>query len=150
MSRPHSIEGLKTKQAEVPWRRGKTVSRLSTDTSCSTKLPLVSACLPTQQILNLAVSWKTDTFKLWCWKRLLRIPWTARRSNESILKEINPVYSLEGLMKLKHWLIGKDLDAGKDWGQEKKGMTKNEMIGLIELSTSTRLYWVEVGPKSND
>ena len=45
---------------------------------------------------------RTDAFKLWCWRRLLRIPWTARRSNQSILKEINPEYSLEGLMlKLK-------------------------------------------------
>ena len=44
----------------------------------------------------------TDTFKLWCWRRLLRLPWTARKSNQSILKKINPEYSLEGLMlKLK-------------------------------------------------
>ena len=46
--------------------------------------------------------WKTDTFELWYWRRLLRVPWTARRSNQSILKEISPEYSLEGLMlKLK-------------------------------------------------
>ena len=46
--------------------------------------------------------WRIDAFKLWCWKRLLRVPWAARRSNQSILKEINPGYSLEGLMlKLK-------------------------------------------------
>ena len=65
---------------------------------------------------------RTGVFELWCWKRLLRDPWTARRSNQSILKEINPEYSLEGLMlKLKLWppdaksqLIGKDSDAGKD------------------------------------
>ena len=45
---------------------------------------------------------RTDAFELWCWRRLLRVPWTARRSNKSILKEINPEYSLEGLMpKLK-------------------------------------------------
>ena len=45
---------------------------------------------------------RTDAFELWCWRRLLRVPWTARRSNQSILKEINPEYSLEGLMlKLK-------------------------------------------------
>ena len=45
---------------------------------------------------------RTDTFKLWCWRRLLKVPWTARRSNQSILKQINPEYSLEGLMlKLK-------------------------------------------------
>ena len=58
---------------------------------------------------------RTDAFELWCWKRLLRVPWTARRSNQSILKEITPEYSLEGLMlTLKSQLIGKDPDAGKD------------------------------------
>ena len=45
-----------------------------------------------------AESWRTDAFELWCWRRLLRVPWTARRSNQSILKEISPEYSLEGLM----------------------------------------------------
>ena len=69
--------------------------------------------------------WRTDAFELWCWRRLLRVPWTARRSNQLILKEINPEYSLEGVilkLKLEHfghlmrrsWLIGKDPDAGKD------------------------------------
>ena len=51
--------------------------------------------------------WRTDTFELWCWRKLLRIPWTARRSNQSILKEISPEYSLEGLMlKLKLQYFG--------------------------------------------
>ena len=50
---------------------------------------------------------RNDAFELWCWKRLLRVPWTARRSNQSILKEINPEYSLEGLMlKLKLQYFG--------------------------------------------
>ena len=50
---------------------------------------------------------RTDAFELWCWRRLLRVPWTARRSNQSILKEINPEYSLEGLMlKLKLQYFG--------------------------------------------
>ena len=50
---------------------------------------------------------RTNAFKLWCWRRLLRVPWTARRSNQSILKEINPEYLLEGLMlKLKHQYFG--------------------------------------------
>ena len=65
---------------------------------------------------------RIDAFELWCWRRRFRVPWTARRSNQLILKEINPEYSLEGLMlKLKLWppdakspLTGKDLDAGKD------------------------------------
>ena len=53
-------------------------------------------------IIKKAECWRIDTFKLWCWRRLLRVPWIARRSNQSILKEINPEYPLEGLMlKLK-------------------------------------------------
>ena len=81
-----------------------------------------------------------DAFKLRCWRRLLRVPWTARRSNQSILKEISPGISLEGMMlKLKtpvlwpphakSWLIGKDSDAGRHWGQEEKGTTEDEMAG---------------------
>ena len=80
---------------------------------------------------------RIDAFELWCWRRLLSVPWTARRSNQSILKEISPGCSLEGLMlKLmlrpldaKSWLIWKDPDAGRDWGQEEKGMTEDEMVG---------------------
>ena len=87
-----------------------------------------------------AEHWRIDTFELWCWRRLLRVHWTARRSNQSILKEISPEYSLEGLMlnlKLpilwspdaKSWLIWKDPEAGKEWRQEEKGMTEGEMVG---------------------
>ena len=54
-----------------------------------------------------AEHWRIDAFELWCWRRLLRVPWTARRSNQSILKEISPEYSLEGLMlKLKLQYFG--------------------------------------------
>ena len=81
-----------------------------------------------------------DAFELWCWRILLRVPWTARRSNQSILKEISPGISLEGMMlklKLQYFghlmrrvgLIGKDSDAGRDWGQEDKGTTEDEMAG---------------------
>ena len=81
---------------------------------------------------------RTDAFELWCWGRLLIVPWTARRSNQSILKEIIPEHSLEGLMlKLKLQSFGhmmwrtdsleKDPDAGKNWRQEEKGMTEDEM-----------------------
>ena len=80
-----------------------------------------------------------DAFELWCWRRLLRVPWTARRSNQSILKEISPGCSLVGLMsKLKLWYFGhlmwradsfEKTDAGRDWGQEEKGMTEDEMVG---------------------
>ena len=78
---------------------------------------------------------RIDTFELWYWRRLLRVPWTARRSNQSILKEISPGCSLEGLMlklKLQYFghLSGKDPDAGRDWGQEGKGTTEDEMAGM--------------------
>ena len=62
---------------------------------------------------------RIDAFELWCWRRFLRVPWTAGRPNQSILKKISPEYSLEGLMlklKLQYfgYIIGKDSDAGKD------------------------------------
>jgi len=62
--------------------------------------PVVYGC--ESWIINKAEHRRIDAFELWCWRRLLRVPWTARRSNQSILKEISPEYSLEGLMlKLK-------------------------------------------------
>ena len=81
--------------------------------------------------------WRIDAFELWCWRRLLRVPWIARRSNQYILKEISPGCSLEGLMlKLQYFdhliwranSLEKTL-TGKDWRQEEKEMTENEMIG---------------------
>ena len=83
---------------------------------------------------------RVDAFELWCWRRLLRVPWTARRSNQSILKEISPGCSLEGLMlKLKLQYFGhlmrrvdsleKTLMLGGIWGQEEKGGTEDEMAG---------------------
>ena len=81
---------------------------------------------------------RIDAFELQCWRRLLRVPWTARRSNQSILKEISPGCSLEGMMlklKLQYFghlmqsLIGKDSDARRDWGLEEKGTTEDEMAG---------------------
>ena len=92
---------------------------------------------------------RIDAFELWCWRRLLRVPWTARRSNQSILKEINPGCSLEGMMlKLKlwpphakNWLIGKDSDAGRDWGQEEKGTTEDEMAGWHHQLNAHEFGW---------
>ena len=61
-------------------------------------------------------------FELWCWRRLLKVPWTARRSNQSIFREINPEYSLEGLMlKLKLNLLEKSLMLGKIEGRRRRG-----------------------------
>ena len=69
---------------------------------------------------------RIDAFELWCWRRLLRVPWTARRSNQSILKEISPVYSLEGLMlKLKVQYFG-------HWMQRSDSLEKTLMLGKIE------------------
>ena len=85
-----------------------------------------------------AERWRIDAFELWCWRRLLRVPWTSRISNQSILKEISHGISLEGMMLMlklqyfghaKSWLIGKDSDAGRDTWQEEKGMTEDEMAG---------------------
>ena len=86
-----------------------------------------------------AEPWKIDAFELWCWRRLLRAPWTAR-SNQSILKEINPEYSLEGLMlKLKFQYFGhlmrradsleKTLMLGKTEGRRRRGWQEVEMVG---------------------
>ena len=90
--------------------------------------------------LNCKETWvpKIDAFELWCWKRLLRVTWTARRSNHSILDEISPEYSLEGLMlKLKLQDFGylfRRTDSfqifwfGDDWRQEEKGTTEDKMV----------------------
>ena len=86
-----------------------------------------------------AEHWRIDAFELWCWGRPLRVPWTARRSTQSIVKEMSPECSLEGLaeaetsilwpLDAKKWLIGKNPDAEKDWGQEEKGTIEDEMVG---------------------
>ena len=86
-----------------------------------------------------AEHWRIDVAELWCWRRLLRVTWQARRSHQSIVKEISPEYSLEGLMlKLKLQYFGhlmqradsleKDYKAGKDWGQKKNGSPEDEMV----------------------
>ena len=77
---------------------------------------------------------RIHAFELWCWRRLLRVTWTARRSNQSILKEISPGISLEGMMlklKLQYFghLMRKKTLMLRDWGQEEKGMTQDEMAG---------------------
>ena len=82
---------------------------------------------------------RIDAFELWCWRRLLRVPWSARRSNQSTLKEVSPVFfgrnDAEAETPIlwpphaKSRLIGKHSDAGRDWGQEEKGTTEDEMAG---------------------
>ena len=103
----------------------------SRDITLSTKVSLVKAVV-FPVVMYGCESWtikkaecqSIDAFELWCWRRLLRVPWTARRSNQSILKEISPEYSLEGHAEaetpilwppdVKNQFISKDPDAGKD------------------------------------
>ena len=83
-----------------------------------------------------AEHWGIDAFKLWCWRRLLRVPWTARRSSWSILKEINPEYSLEGLMlKLKLQYFGHLM-------QRVDSLEKTLMLGKIE--GERRIRWLRI------
>ena len=114
----------------------------SRNITLSTKIRLVKAMVfPAviygceSWVVKKAEHWKIDAFELWCWRRLLRVSWTARRSNQSILKEISPGCSLEAETPVfwpphaKSWLIGKDPDAGSDLGQEEKGTREDEMDG---------------------
>ena len=99
------------------------------------------------------LSWRFDAFKLWCWKRLLRVPWTARRSNQSIL-EISLGCSLEGMiLKLKLQYFGhlmrrvdslEKTDAGRDWGQERRGRQRMRWL----MASPTRWTWVWVNSGS--
>ena len=108
-----------------------------------------------------AEHWRIDTFELWCWRRLLRVPWKARRSNQSILKEINPEYSLEGLMlKLKLQYFGhlrrtadsleKILMLGNIQRQKEKRVTEDDrrwdgwmtsLIHWIWIWANSRRWW---------
>ena len=90
--------------------------------------------------INKAEHWKIDAFELWCWRRFLRVPWTARRSNQSILNEICPEYSLEGLMlKLKLHCFGHLM-------QRADSLEKTLMLGKIESRRRRgwqRMRWLD-------
>ena len=97
------------------------------------------SCMDVSWTVKKAERRRIDAFELWCWRSLFRVPWTARWSNQFILKEISPGCSLEEMNAnaetpifwpphVKIWLIGKDSDAVRDWGQE-KGKTEYEMAG---------------------
>ena len=97
-----------------------------------------------------AEHWRTDAFELWCWRRLLRVPWTTKRSNQSILKEINPEYSLEGLMlkrKLQYFghmmqrtdSLGKTLMLGKIEGGRRRGQQRMRWLDGITDSVDMSL-----------
>ena len=112
----------------------------SKDITLPTKVHLVKAMV-FQVVMYGCESWtikkaerrRTDAFKLWCWRRLLRVPWTARRSNQSILKEISPEYSLEGLMlKLKLQYFGHLM-----WRTDSLGKT----LMLVKIEGRRRREW---------
>ena len=103
-----------------------------------------------------AEHWRSDAFELWYWRRLLRVPWTARRSNQPILKEISPEYSLEGLMlKLKLWYFGhlmqrtdsleKTLMLGKIEGRRRRGWQRMRWLDGITYSMNMSLSKLRVG-----
>ena len=125
----------------------------SKDITLSTKVRLVKAMV-FPVVMYKCESWtikkaeqrRIEAFELWCWRRLLRVPWTARRSNQSILKEISPEYSGLGrseaeaetpilcLPDAKSWLIWKDPDAGKDWGRRRRGQQRMRWLDGITNS----------------
>ena len=129
----------------------------SRDITLSTKVCLVNTMLfPVVMYgceswtINKAEHWRIDAFELWCWRRLLRVPWTARRSHQSILKEISPEYSLEGLMlKLKLQYFGnlmwrvdsseKILMLGKIEGRRRRGQQR--MRWLDGITDSMDMSW---------
>ena len=131
------------------WSTSRLILLKSKDIILPTKVHLVKAVV-FPVVMYGCKSWtikkaegrRIDGFELWYWRRLLRVPWTARRSNQSILKEISP--SKGGIFgrtdvevespilwppDVKRWLIWKDPDAGKYWRCKEKGMTENEMVG---------------------
>ena len=96
---------------------------------------------------------------MWCWRRLLRVPWTARRSNQSILKEISPSWVSIGRTDaeagtpiiwpsdMKNWLIWEDSDAGKVWRWDEKEMTEAEMVRWHHWCNGHE-FWMDIGSRS--
>ena len=111
-------------------------------------------------IIKKAEHWRTVTFELWCWRRLLRIPWTARRSNQSILKEKNPEYSLEWLiLKLKLQFFGhvmrtdsleKTLMLGKIEGRRRRGWQRMRWLDSINDSMDMNLSTLQETVKDRE
>ena len=118
----------------------------SRDITLPTKVHLVKLFFPIVMYgceswtIKKAEHWRTDAFELWWWRRLLRVPWTARRSNQSILMEISPEYSLEGLMlKLKFQYFGNLM-------QRTDSFEKTLMLGKIENGRRRglqRIRWLD-------
>ena len=96
-----------------------------------------------------AECWRIDAFELWCWRRLLRVPWTARRSNQSILKEISPEYSLEGLMlKLKLQYFGRLMQRPWCWEKLKAGGEGDDSGWDGWMASPTQWTWIWINSRS--
>ena len=118
-------KGREKGQEQRYWRR-KITKQTHWDPGCSLRWPDRETVLVTQIVYLPWISQRTDSFELWCWRRFSRVPWTARRSNQSILKEISPGCSLEGLMlKLKFQYFGHLM-------QRADSLQKTLMLGKIE------------------
>ena len=107
-------------------------------------------------IIKKAEGWRIDSFELWCWRRLLKVPWASRRPNQSILKKISPEYSLEGLMlKLQYFgylkqragSLEESLVLGKIEGKRRRGQQRMRELDSITESTDMNLskFWAMVG-----
>ena len=136
-----------------------------TSLSLSTKVHLVKAMIfPVVMYgceswtIKKAEHWRIADFELWCWRKLLRVPWTARRSKEvQGLQEVHPKGNQSWIFigrtedeaetpipwppDAKNWLIWKDPDSGKDWRQEEKGTTENEMVGWHHQLNGHEFEW---------
>ena len=111
-------------------------------------------------IINKSECWRTDAFELWCWRTVLRVPWTARRSNQPILKEISPEYSLEGLLlKLKLQYFGhlmrrtdsfeKTLMLGELEGRRRRGWQRMRWLdGITNSLDMTEVTWHDMTGKT--
>ena len=157
----HGIAKVSHNSANNNWRSNLDSILKSRDITLSTKVRVVKAMVfPVVMYgyqsgtIKKVEHRRIDAFELWCWRRLLRVPWTARRSNKSILKEISPEYSLEGLMlKLKFQYFGhlmgrtdslkKTLMLGKIEGRRRRGQQRVRWLdGIIDsMNMSLSKLW---------
>ena len=123
----------------------------SRDITLPTKVRLVKAMV--FWVVMYGCETRIDAFELWCWRKLLRVPWTARRSNQSILKESSPEFigrtdaeaetPILWPLDVKSWLTGKDPDAGKEWRQEE--IEGDDRVWDGWMTSPTRWTWVWIG-----
>ena len=147
----------------APWKASYEKSSIlkSRDITWPTKVHIVKAtvfpvvmCGYESWTIKKAEQWRTDAFKLWCWRRLFRVSWTSRRSNQSILKEISPEYSLEGLLlklNLQYFdhvmrrtdYLEKILMLGKIEGRRRRRQQRGRLSDGITNSMDMNWWWTE-------